>query len=712
VVRLNTEVSDSRSDASGRLIIEAGDHPSADRRFWVLPFGLFLIALGAGAIVGLFVYRSAQQSLISYVDLNLDAVARLKADQAYHWLEEIEEGIEVGVHRYQLANAIYRWRDTGAASEGAPADELVGWLARLCGAAQTTDCSLHAPADGKLWISYGFGSDSDLTRSQAMAASGQSEPQLEDFHISHSDQSRPEIGYFYGVRSNTPPYESIAVVHVTADSTELFRILAVGWPGLNRSFEVVLLQRDGTRSISQIPERDTGPQVSVGKARGPSAVGLLAVRGTPGLLKGVDERSVPVFAHALPVFGTPWFVMTKLDQSEAFGQLNAIATLSATAFSTIMLIGCLAWTWRRWHLLSLNANRLERLMLTRRIDYLARYASDCIILSDADGLILEVNDRAALSYGYATLEMKSMHLIDLLPESARAQFQDLLPKLQSQGSLIYEAEQRRKDGGTFPAEVSASLIDTDGKRFLQAIVRDVSERRTAETERENHLARQQELSRRLMTVQEHERRRISAELHDSTVASLAAVKLNLNAIAKALPASSELGTSIIAETRSLLSETIEQVRELCADLRPSVLDRMGLAAAIGSSAQQLKLRTGMDVDVQCDEFDKRFAGDVESMFFRITQEALRNCAKHANAKSVEIRLARSAEWIKLTIADDGVGFELDRLEQFANAGGLGLSTMRERAEFAGAQFEITSSSAHGTRIRVWLESDKAFGAAP
>ncbi|HWY72338.1 MAG TPA: ATP-binding protein [Burkholderiaceae bacterium] len=137
-----------------------------------------------------------------------------------------------------------------------------------------------------------------------------------------------------------------------------------------------------------------------------------------------------------------------------------------------------------------------------------------------------------------------------------------------------------------------------------------------------------------------------------------------------------------------------------------------MAAAIGSSAQQLKLRTGMDVDVQCDEFDKRFAGDVESMFFRITQEALRNCAKHANAKSVEIRLARSAEWIKLTIADDGVGFELDRLEQFANAGGLGLSTMRERAEFAGAQFEITSSSAHGTRIRVWLESDKAFGAAP
>jgi signal transduction histidine kinase len=124
----------------------------------------------------------------------------------------------------------------------------------------------------------------------------------------------------------------------------------------------------------------------------------------------------------------------------------------------------------------------------------------------------------------------------------------------------------------------------------------------------------------------------------------------------------------------------------------------------------MNLRNGVDVHLQCDAVERRFTPEVESMFFRIAQEALRNCAKHAQAHGVEIHLVRGTDRVELIIIDDGVGFDKDRLETPTGGVGLGLPTMRERAEFAGAEFEITSSPGTGTSIRVRLDSDRAFGA--
>jgi PAS domain S-box-containing protein len=693
----------------GWPIAESREAPAAERRFWFLPLAVFLTVLVAGAAVGLVVYRSAERSVIHYVDLNLDAVARLKADQISHWLEEIEEGIEVEAHRVDLAAATARWLDAGM-TEGPRKAELMGILGKLCAVPDAIECSLHSPDHGELWISNGFGSDSGSIRAQAVAAAPEVEPQLEDFYVQHrANPGRTEIGYFYGVRRSSPPNDAIAVFHMTVDPTGLFRVASDEWPGLNSSFETVLLRRDGARAIAQVPMREGQErQPSVPLSQDSRQVSVQAVQGKTGFLTGVDDRLLPVFARALPVFGTPWFVMSKVDQSEAFAQLHTVAISAATTLTALLLIGCVAWAGRRRQLWSLEQTRTEQLMLTRRIDYLARYANDCIILADAKGRILEVNDHCALTYGYAAPELTRMRLGDLLPAGAPMDFPTLLAKLRTHGSLIYETEHRRKDGSLVPVEVSACLIDADGKGVLQAIIRDISERRNAEAEREASMAHHRELSRRLMSMQEQERRRISADLHDGAVASLAAIKLNLNAIAKAFPETSGLGASIVAETRELLSETIEQIRELCADLRPSTLDQMGLVAAIQSLARQLSMRSGVDVRLQCDEPDRRFAPEVESILFRIAQEALRNCAKHARAHGVEIQLARSAGRVELTITDDGVGFDRDSLEASTGGSGLGLPTMRERAEFAGAEFEITSSPGIGTRIRVCLDSDKAF----
>lgn len=687
--------------------VETRTAPSkAGSRYWHAPLAVFLTALATGAAFGSVLYLSARRSVLDNADLNLLTVARLKADQVSHWLEEVAENIEIEARRDDVAAAIGRWRNARA-GDAASRDALLGILAHLCAAPQAMECSLHAPDDGQLWITNGFGSDSASVRAQALAAALQPEPQLEEMHIQHhSNPASLETGYFYGIRNTTGP--PVAVLHVTVDPSGMFRLAAEGWPGLNRSFETVLLRADGTRLSEPAPARiPQSGQPARSPANGPP-VAVLAARGTEALLSGPDEQGVPVLAHAFPVFQSPWFVMTKIGRSEVFSELNTFATLAAATLSVMLLTVCLAWSERRRLAFSRERDHHEKSMLVRRIDYLARYANDCILLSDPDGRILEANERCELTYGYGPAEMSRMHLADLLPVAARADWQMLLARLQTHRSVVCEAEHQRKDGGSFPVEISACLISAEGDCFLQAIVRDVSDRRNAEVERAGHLSRHRDLSRRLISIQERERRRISADLHDGAVANLAAVKMNLSAIAKAIPDPTGLGTSLMDETKQVLVGTIEQIRHLCSELHPSVLEQGGLVAALESRARELRRRTGMEVRVHYDDLEQRLSPEVEAMFYRIAQEAMRNCEKHSKARLVEVRLARSAAQIELSIADDGRGFDADRQDRFESERELGLPTMRERAEFMGAQFEIESRPGQGTTIRVRLDPDRAF----
>jgi len=442
--------------------------------------------------------------------------------------------------------------------------------------------------------------------------------------------------------------------------------------------------------------------------RVPPEINLKSVHNDTALLTGLDALSVPVWARARAVPGTPWTILVKIDQADALHQVNTIALVSFAASGSLLFFTCFGWGAYRWRMKNFASDDLQKSMLTQRVDFLARYANDCIILADNSGNILEVNEAGASHYGYSASEMRGMPMMSLLPASARSDFAALLEKLHTHRSLIYQTEQCRKDGSTFPAEVSACLIEADGMQFSQSIIRDVSERQRLEIERATSAKRQEELSRRLLVVQELERRRISAELHDQAVASLAAIKLNLSTLDRVYSQStgSAAAASIVAETRILLSETIEQIRDLCAELRPSVLDQMGLIPAIETCAQVFSRRSDIEILVRCEAFEGRFSSEVESMFFRILQEALRNCQKHAHAGHVEVHLLRVDEFVELSIADDGRGFDVERLGPYAT--GLGLSTMRERAEFAGAEFQLSSSQGQGTRVRVRLQSTKAW----
>lgn len=209
------------------------------------------------------------------------------------------------------------------------------------------------------------------------------------------------------------------------------------------------------------------------------------------------------------------------------------------------------------------------------------------------------------------------------------------------------------------------------------------------------------LSHRLVSVQEGERRHLSSELHDRTSPNLASINVLLKTLGSSLPAevNEQLG-SVLDDLSALIEDTTASIREICADLRPPVLDHAGLVPALESYAQQFACRTGIQVRVDAGGCPRHLSSEHESLLFRIAQEALTNCAKHSQAERIEIKLGATRDEAILTIADDGIGFSSLMLTDPDRSAGLGLLTMRERAEFAGGRFTLDSRPGQGTRITV------------
>ncbi len=231
---------------------------------------------------------------------------------------------------------------------------------------------------------------------------------------------------------------------------------------------------------------------------------------------------------------------------------------------------------------------------------------------------------------------------------------------------------------------------------------DISERKLLELEQLSLSVRIEELSRRLVQTQEQARRRFSRELHDRTSPNLAALRINLDMIASASPEARDTQAFVdrVADTRALIEDTTLSVRDICAELHPPVLDCGGLLSVIQSYAQQFAKRTGLQVRVHCAHGEVRLAPDLELSLFRIVQEALTNCAKHADAGVIEVNLQLDSSRLVLSVTDDGIGFDLDQVAQARPVAGLGLLNMRETAEFAGGKFRVESGPGRGTRVCV------------
>ena len=251
-----------------------------------------------------------------------------------------------------------------------------------------------------------------------------------------------------------------------------------------------------------------------------------------------------------------------------------------------------------------------------------------------------------------------------------------------------EATAERVSSGDLAARVPRSILADRDMARVGLTLNTLLDRLTADRARMRRLAAQ------VISAQDEERARVARELHDSTAQTLTAVMLQLATAAQANRAP-ELDDSL-ATMRELVADALEEVRSLSHTMHPRVLDDLGLAAALEWLARQTRAQEAFDVRVIADPDSSRIPAPVASVLYRVAQEALRNAARHAEARNVELRVRHDATSATLEVTDDGRGFDVKRAEE--RRPGMGLFSMRERVSLVNGTLTVTSARARGTRI--------------
>lgn len=343
--------------------------------------------------------------------------------------------------------------------------------------------------------------------------------------------------------------------------------------------------------------------------------------------------------------------------------------------------------------------------LLRKLSRVAEQAPLSIMITDLQGSIEYTNPYFSDKTGYSAHEVLGQNprflKSGLTPPEV---YHGLWHALEAQRVWRGELHNRTKNGDIFVERaVIAPVLNPAGQvTHFVALKEDITEDKRREQNRLSLSVRIEELSRRLVRTQEETRLRFSQELHDRTSPNLAALRINLDIIANTQhhPPNAQDFADRIDDTRALIEDTTMSIREICAGLHPPAIERGGLFGVVQSYAQQFAKRTGIQVHVSCPHGEIRLQADLELLLFRIVQEALTNCAKHAKARTAEVRLQLDSRPLMLTIADDGCGFDVKQTSQSAHPAGLGLLNMRETVEFAGGSFRLESAVGCGTRIYV------------
>ncbi len=228
----------------------------------------------------------------------------------------------------------------------------------------------------------------------------------------------------------------------------------------------------------------------------------------------------------------------------------------------------------------------------------------------------------------------------------------------------------------------------------------------------NRLARgRQYLSSRVLRALDEERKRIARELHDETSQSLTTLILNIDMALAALdsPVQEQKVRDILSRTRSLTLFTLEEIRKLIFDLRPTILDDLGLVPAVRWYAMNKMEPLGVVISFEIQGLDRRLSPDLETAVFRVVQEAITNIIKHAGASRVDITLKANDEVVMAGVRDDGCGFDFGREVEGtpAEKRGLGLFGMEERVRLLGGEFNVISRPRRGTEVKVKIPRSSA-----
>ncbi len=458
-----------------------------------------------------------------------------------------------------------------------------------------------------------------------------------------------------------------------------------------------------------------------------SSAFIKALNGETGAMECYDYRNMRVYSSfgKLNVKGLNWVIIAEIDVDEAmasvFSLLKSILLISLAigimvVFFTFMIskkftkpiiklkkaaekigegefdtyvstaskdeIGMLTDTFNIMaEKLKMQTNQLKE--REERLEHFYDATIDGIILHD-EGLPLLVNHAVSIMTGYKEDELERMKIKDLIDVvDKKSDFKvTLVP-------VTYETTCKRKYGKRFPVEVQEKSIEYKGRMVKALVIRDITKRIEVEQMLENERLKSFSW---VIDGQEIERQRLSRELHDGLGQSLIAIKLRLEG---AIDSADEKTRRTINEIRSLFDNAIDEVRRISNDLMPTGLQEFGIEVALRKLCSKLNESSGVEVVFFAENIPAKIDMKTTLYLYRISQEAINNSLKHAQASQISVSLYADENFIDLIVADDGKGFTFDMTHKYV---GNGLYNMSERVSMLGGTYEVKSEIGKGTMI--------------
>jgi len=430
--------------------------------------------------------------------------------------------------------------------------------------------------------------------------------------------------------------------------------------------------------------------------------------GKKAALTWVKRLPFTPWAMAIGVCALAGLIVLNIAAAEAGPDEPWLTALDLFMDIVVLGVGVFAVTAVAMRAESRQARMREELTDSEaRLAAVVETAMDAIITVDGKQNVVLFNRAAEEVFRYRREDVVGRPLERLLPQRFRDAHREHVQRFGEDRTTSRRMGDTttlaalRADGSEFPIEASISHVTLHGEPFFTVILRDITLRKR----QDEALLRQQqelrELSAQALEVREEEKTLIARELHDELGQLLTALKMDLAWLRERLPAGGDKLGDKARQMGELLDQTVGSVRRISANLRPLMLDDLGLADAAGWLVEDFARRSGIEcrIDLAPHESLDVLERNIAVGVYRVLQESLTNIARHAGAKHAWMSLEVADGQIRLEVEDDGRGIVP---EDLAKSRSLGLKGMRERARYLGGELEVSRAVRGGTRVRLRL----------
>jgi PAS domain S-box-containing protein len=450
---------------------------------WPLLLIFFLLTVGI-AVSGYLYYRKQKKDIYRDQSAQLQAIADLKTSQIHDWLGErmgdanliSQNPVMVAELRAYLRdrspitrkNAIQRWMESLQRNYHYENVLLLDRTGEVVLAGNPLHSTITSEGQKLLEIVR--------KRQVAVLSDLYGNSQVPNIHL---DMATPLLG----------EKEIFGFVILRIDPGRFLYPMIQSWPTSSPSAETLLVRREGDKVLflNELRHRKNTALKLRLPLSNPKLPAAQAILGKTGVVIGLDYRGVAVWSVVKPVPDSNWFIVAKIDEKEITDPLRRSAqaiflvALALVLASVLLILFLWLRQATRFRLRQLEAE-IQKRALVHHFDYLTRYANDIILLSDEKGNILEANERAMVTYGLGREALPRMNLHDLRVPEEQDKLAGQMRQAENELGLLFETVHRKRDGSTFPVEISARVISVEDKKYFQSIIRDISERKRAEAE--------------------------------------------------------------------------------------------------------------------------------------------------------------------------------------------------------------------------------------